>query len=203
MKPKLFYSSFESGLLAACGDRVTRLPGKLPKFAAQTPAGALNFFFEVNPKSGSMPGWPGNFRPVIEAAELRYSARDDGTVSWYQFADEAMMEAMRAQQRSVLDKVAAQASVPKKDVSPDEAKLAQFLRDSLKTCLNMMRADLAQPFEPRLPHAPLYYLDEADAQRWGALLGAGLDAWIARWRAEPETLEAHMWRVHWKDLPRA
>lgn len=204
MKPRLFHSAFDAGLTAACeayGERVTRLPGVQPKYAAETPAGALTLFFEVSPKSGGMPGWPGHFRPLVEAGALRHNARDDGAVSWYQFTDGATEEAMQALQRDVLAKVAAQGKAPPRGADPEQAKMAAFLRGSLKTCLNIMRADLARPFEPRLPHAPLYYLDEDDARRWGALLGASLDGWIARWSAAPETLEGHMWRVHWKDLP--
>ena len=63
--------------------------------------------------------------------------------------------------------------------------------------LTVSRASLDFELGPGFPHTRLYYLDEADAERWGFLFGHQVGPWLERLLAHPETLEMHMRQVHW------
>jgi hypothetical protein len=112
--------------------------------------------------------------------------KDDGIVSWYQYTNAEMEEAFHGQQRQVFAKTEAQ--------SVFEHELWRQTRD---LWLNVSRASLDFPFAPGFPHARLCYLDEDDATRWGVLIGEQFPAWLSRFAERPETLQTHMWRVHW------
>jgi hypothetical protein len=97
-----------------CRPRRSRAASRVPAQARQdvpvrlhAAGGTLAFWFQVNPKASAIPHQPGEFRPSITAPD-RGGDHDDATVSWYQYADEAMTAAFLAQQVRVRDHVAAQ-----------------------------------------------------------------------------------------------
>lgn len=186
----VFYRAFDDGL-ASVGPLpgLQRGRGKASKYVLTTPAGPIDFWFKVNPKASAIPHQPGEFWPVIETAGLRRDAQDDGTISWYQYADAPKVEAFRAQQERVHANLAAQ-TVFEHAIWCDQRDI------SLRT----MRGFVDLGFRPAWPHTALYYLDAGDAAAWGALIGGQLPAWIACFSAQPETLESHMWRLHWSAL---
>lgn len=189
IKSDRFYDAFGQGVAQACPlEPQLRRRGKIPKYQADTPVGSVNLWFKVNGKASALPYQAGEFWPVIEAASLRYNARDDGTLSWYQFADEADQNEMRSLQQGVRDKVAALENI--------QPEFWARIRDSN---VRFMSDFIEMGFRVGHPHTSLYYLDEEDAQNWGRLLGRQLQGWLDRFRAAPETLEGYMWRVHWRD----
>lgn len=181
-----FYAAFDAGLdQAGLPANFRRRRGKPSRYDCTLPAATLAFWFQVNGKASAIPHQPGEFRPVITVPELCSDA-DDATVSWYQYADEAMVAAFLAQQGRVRENVAAQTTF--------ELDIWRVQRDvSLRTMQDFMDLGL----RPAWPHTGLYYLDESDAQAWGVLIGTQLPAWLAHFAHQPETLDAHMRRVHW------
>lgn len=186
-----FYESFDAGFRSvSASPAVTRLRGKPSKYRIATPAGDLSVWFKVNSKASALPYQPGEFWPVIDAAEILRHPRqsDEGTVSWYQYTTDEEHAAMHALQLAVCGKVAAQ----------DEFENDVY-RDMRDIRLQSVRDLVDFPFTPGHPHTALLYLDAADAFAWGAFFAAQLPAWLHRFAAAPETLAMHMWRVHWGD----
>jgi hypothetical protein len=130
--------------------------------------------FRVNPKAAGLPGVPGEFWPVIDWQGPRYGVRDDGSISYYQYASEADLAEIQALRHTVIDKA-----------GPETPYLA-ILRQGLELPLRIQGPDVA-----------LFYLDEADAGAWGSWFGARIAAWLGRFNAAPETLESWCWRVLW------
>lgn len=193
IKSDQFYSAFSNGLAQACLiEPQLRRRGKIPKYVADTPVGKVDLWFKVNGKASALPFQAGEFWPVIEAADLRYNDRDDGTLSWYQYADASTQEEMLNQQKAVMDKVAGQRNVEPEFWETSRDISVRFMADSIKMGFNVGH-----------PHTRLYYLDEEDAFAWGHLIGKRLPDWLERFRAAPETLEGYMWRVHWTGEARA
>jgi len=126
----------------------------------------LQLGFPVNRRSAGLPDVPGEFRPEIAW---------QGTVSYYQYASEADFQEMRALRRAVVQKVVAHAQ-------PN--RLLTVIVDGLDIPLRVQHPDVA-----------LYYFDENDAAAWGGWFGARVSAWLARFTAAPETLEAWCRRV--------
>ncbi|TVP45872.1 MAG: hypothetical protein EA350_08260 [Gemmatimonadales bacterium] len=177
-----FYRNFDAGFAEASPPAsVARAKGAPSRYTARTPAGPVRFWFRVNSKASAIPNQPGEFWPVVSDA-------DDALLSWYQFASAGSVEAIQAQQQRVYDKVAAQHSF--------EHEVWQLTRDAgLPILLHHVRT----PPEPRFPHHALHYLDAEDAREWGRLLGGQIRDWLEACAASPETLEQHMWRVHWAE----
>ena len=191
IKADVFYPRFEAGFAFSGGAAlVARGRGKIPKYSAQTPAGKLSFWFQVNSKASAIPYQPGEFWPVIDAAQLRYNERDEGLVSWYQYTDAAMNEAILGQQRLVYRKVETQSHFE-----------PEFWRQARDLWLGVSRDLVGFELKPGFPHARLFYLDADDAQTWGALFGQQMQAWLTAFCEQPETLQAHMWRTHWRQPP--
>ena len=183
-----FYSAFDAGLCAVgLPAAFRRRRGKPSRYDCALPGGTLAFWFQVNSKASAIPNQPGEFRPSITAPD-RGGGQDDATVSWYQYADEAMIAAFLAQQARVRDHVAAQT-----DFGLD------IWRQQRDISLRTMQSFIDLGLRPAWPDSGLYYLDESDAQAWGRLIGTQLPAWIERYAAMPETLDAYMRRVHWGD----
>lgn len=186
----LFYPAFDAGLAAAgLPASFRRRRGKPSKYDCVLPDETLEFRFQINPKASAIPHQPGQFRPSITAPD-RVSDRDDATVSWYQYADEAMIAAFLAQQARVRDHVAAQTEFE-----------VDIWREQRDVSLRTMQSFIDLGLRAAWPDSALYYLDESDAQAWGRLIGAQLPTWIERYTARPETLDAYMWRVHWGGQP--
>jgi hypothetical protein len=139
----------------------------------------------VNPKVSAIPGWPGEFWPVIVWDGKRYNGRDDGTISYYQYLSAAELEAVQAMRRAVVEKTAAE----------DPLKLG---RDYLQ----LFFSSVELPLTPQNPHVGLYYFDETDAAMWGTWFGDHIGEWLRRFGAGPETLERWAWRVLWGDKSR-
>jgi hypothetical protein len=191
IKADVFYPRFEAGFVSSGGAaQVARGRGKIPKYTAQTPVGKLSFWFQVNSKASAIPYQPGEFWPVIDAATLRHNERDRGVVSWYQYTDAAMNEAIHERQRLVYQNVESQATFE-----------PEFWRQARDLWLSVSRDSIGFELKPGFPHTRLFYLDPEDAEQWGALFGRQMEAWLARFCEQPETLEAHMWRTHWRQPP--
>lgn len=187
IKSDAFYQAFEAGLARAERPAaLQRSRGKVPKYRLDIPGDSLSLWFKVNGKASAIPYQPGEFWPVLEARTMRHGPRDDGLVSWYQYTDEAMEGAIMAQQRGVFEKTRDQAHFE-----------PEFWRQARDVWLAVNRGFLDFELRPGFPHTRLYYLDEADALQWGVVFGAQLGAWIERFTAKPETLEAYMWREVW------
>lgn len=187
IKSEMFYTAFEQGFTMALNSPyIARKRGKIPKFQSVTPTGKLDFWFKVNGKASAIPYQPGDFWPIIEIDQLRYNERDDGTVSWYQYTDEQMKDAMRRLQLKVRNKVAAQDSFE-----------PEFWRESRDISLKFMDDCIAEEFRPGWPHTRLYYLDEADAGDWGRLFGQQIGTWMESFMKNPETLDGYMGRAEW------
>lgn len=138
----------------------------------------LRLAFRVNPKVSALPDWPGEFWPVISWSGPRHDARDDGTVSYYQYATDTEMAAMQEMRRAVIGKA----------------------KDSLQSVhLETIISGLQLPLRPQNPHVALYCLDQPDASMWGKWFGEHIGEWLRRFGASPETLEAWCWRVLWRD----
>jgi hypothetical protein len=121
---------------------------------------------------------PGEFRAVLSWQGPRAGARDDGTVSYYQYAGAVDLAAMQALRRSVVQKVAARAQSNK--------------------LLSVMIEGLDLPLLPQHPDVALYYFDGGDAAAWGDWFGSRIGAWIEAFEGAPETLETYCWRVLWR-----
>jgi hypothetical protein len=192
IKSDIFYTRFDEGFRAAVERLpVRRLKRKVSTYELAGSSGPVQLLFPVNPKASAMPYAPGEFWPVITApAPLRSGEpSDDGTISWYQYTSDADNQEVQALQRRVYDKVASQ-----------EMFSHELYRDLRDQSLAMMRTAIEAPPEPRFPSTPLHYLDGDDAQAWGALFATQLPDWLARFEANPETLERYMWRAHWAHL---
>jgi hypothetical protein len=138
----------------------------------------MKLAFPVSAKSAGLPDVPGEFWPVMSWQGPRAGARDDGTVSYYQYADTGDLESMQALRRSIVQKVAARAQPNK--------------------LLSVMIEGLDLPLLPQHPHVALYYFDDDDAAAWGDWFGRRMGAWIRRFEGAPETLDAYCWRVLWR-----
>lgn len=148
-----FYCAFDAGLAAAgLPAAFRRRRGKPSRYDCTLPGGTLAFWFQVNPKASSIPHQPGEFRPSITAPD-RGGDHDEATVSWYQYADEAMIAAFLAQQAHVRDHVAAQT-----EFEPD------IWREQRDVSLRTMQSFIDLGLRPAWPDSALYYLDESDAQ---------------------------------------
>lgn len=143
----------------------------------------------MNPKASAIPHQPGEFWPELVAPPgIRDPLRpDDGTLSWYQFTTPAQVADIQQLRQAVVD------SVPLRG-SSDNVMLEITGMDAGYP--EMLTANAP---EPRMPHTRLYYATETDAESWGRLFGAELPGWLDAFVAEPETLQQHMWRVHWTD----
>ena len=193
IKSDQFYAAFSKGLAQVCPiEAQLRRRGRIPKCVANTPVGKVDIWFKVNGKASALPFQPGEFWPVLEVADLRFNDRDDGTLSWYQYADESNQEEMLNQQKVVMRKVAGQNNI--------EPRLWEVSRD---VSVRSMADFIEMGFRVGFPHTSLYYLDEEDAFVWGGILGKQLPDWLERFCAAPETLEGYMWRVHWAAETRA
>lgn len=192
IKSDEFYARFDQGFAPARDSLpLVRLRGKASKYRVATAAGDLEFWFKVNSKASALPNQPGEFWPVITGAEsLRDAQRhDDGIVSWYQYVTEEEGSGMRGMQHRVVEKAAAQ-----------EEFEHDLCREMLEARLPELRMQAEEPFEARLPHTALLYLDAEDATRWGELFARCLRGWLERFGREPETLARYMWRVHWSGM---
>ncbi|MCR6699839.1 MAG: hypothetical protein NVV68_01085 [Dokdonella sp.] len=148
-----FYCAFDAGLAAAgLPAAFRRRRGKPSRYDCALPGVTLEFWFQVNPKASAIPYQPGEFRPSITAPD-RGGDHDDATVSWYQYADEAMIAAFLAQQARVRDHVAAQT-----EFEPD------IWREQRDVSLRTMQSFIDLGLRPAWPDSALYYLDESDAQ---------------------------------------
>ena len=127
---------------------------------------ALQLGFPVNRKGAGLSDVPGEFRP-----ELSWQ----GTVSYYQYTSETDRSEMQALRRAVVQKVVARARP--------------------NTLLTVIVDGLDIPLRVQHPDVALYYFDENDAAAWGGWFGARVSAWLARFTATPETLEAWCRRV--------
>jgi hypothetical protein len=132
----------------------------------------------VNPKAAGIADCPGEFWPVISWNGPRHGPRDDGSVSYYQY--EAELAPMQALRRAVLEKAA------------------------VGQCPGLpgLREGLEFPLRPQTPHVALYYVDEGDARAWGGWFGDHVAAWLRRFTATPETLDAWCWRELWDHDPK-
>lgn len=190
IKSDVFYQAFEAGFAKTLApDLLRRSRGKIPKYSVQTPHDTLSFWFQVNGKASALPYQPGEFWPVIDAKQMRYGPRDNGTVSWYQYTDAAMQDAMAQLRQQVYAKTQAQRQF--------DYGLGRQMRD---LWLMVAKDSLDYELRPGFPHTRLFYLDAADAMQWGELLGNQMQAWLQRYGEQPETLEMHMWRVEWGAL---
>ena len=54
--------------------------------------------------------------------------------------------------------------------------------------IDLMLDSINDTFEPRFPHAPLYYVVERDAKNWGVLFSEYIDTWLDNFLKHPETL---------------
>lgn len=148
-----FHCVFDAGLAAAgLPAAFRRRRGKTSRYDCTLPGGTLAFWFQVNPKASAIPHQPGEFRPSITAPD-RGGDHDEATVSWYQYADEAMIAAFLAQQARVRDHVAAQT-----EFEPD------IWREQRDVSLRTMQSFIDLGLQPAWPDSALYYLDESDAQ---------------------------------------
>jgi len=187
IKSDKFYAAFDKGFASQrTSPLIARKRGKIPKYHALVGSEEVFFWFKVNSKASAMPNLPGEFWPVIEASQLRHNQRDDGLLSWYQYSDQSINDEMKCFQSSVIAKVENQTKF--------EYPHGQKLRDAF---LPGYQRDIAAGFEVGWPHTPLYYLHEYDAEFWGKWFAVQLVPWMERFRANPETLEGYMWRVHW------
>ncbi len=187
IKSDLFYAAFAAGLASQQKTPLIRKrPSKIPKYYATFAEDELSFWFKVNSRTSAFPNLPGEFWPVIMIKHLRNNKRDDGLVSWYQYADNSMNDEMTAFQWSVFAKV--------KNQTEFESAFYRSCRDSN---LRHYRRTIQEGFQVGWPHTALFYLDERDAEFWGKLFAVHLPTWMARFCACPETLEGYMWRVHW------
>ena len=193
IKSDAFYRCFEVGLIANVSPALLqRSRGKIPKYRIETSNDSLSLWFKVNGKASAIPYQPGEFWPVVESKAMRYSDRDDGLVSWYQYTDNAMEAAIIDQRRCVYRKTLEQSHFE-----------PEFWRQARDVWVNASRDSLDSEISPRFPHTRLYYLDEEDATQWGTIFGQQLNSWIQRYVAAPETLEMYMWRVHWSKRTQA
>jgi len=182
-----FYPAFHAAFAGAAGDAGFRRQGrKGSKWKIRAAGDDLHFNFRVNPKASAIPGWPGEFWPVIVWDGKRYNTRDDGTISYYQYVTAAELEAVQAMRRAVVEKIAAQ----------DPLKLG---RDHLQIFFSSVEL----PLPPQNPHVGLYYFDEAHAAMWGKWFADNIGEWLRRFCARPETLERWAWRVLWGDKSRS
>jgi hypothetical protein len=186
IKAAAFYRNFEAGFAGSSAKLLRRSGGSIPKYTAEAAGDTLSIWFKVSGKASAIPYQPGEFWPVIQAKKMRHGKRDDGLLSWYQYTDKAMEEAIVRQRWLVYDKV--------KDQSHFEP---EFWRQARDLWLTTARDLLDFELRPGFPHSRLYYLDEADAMQWGVIFGMQIETWLERFRDLPETLEMHMWRVHW------
>lgn len=186
IKSELFYAAFSKGIAEACPvEPHLRRRGKIPKYAAATPVGPVDVWFQVHAKASALPYQPGQFWPVVQAVDLRCTERDNGSLSWYQYADDAGQREMLEQQKAVMAKVAGQQMTDPDIWGP--------LRDGT---MRLMATVIEVGFSVGSPHTPLFYLDEKDALDWGRILGRQLPPWLARFCAAPETLAGYMVRAH-------
>lgn len=132
----------------------------------------------MNPKIAGLPDTPGEFWPVISWKGPGGGARDDGTVSYYQYATSDDLSDMQRLRRGVVQKVIARA--------PPDKPFAVLL------------GGLDLPLAPQHPHVALYYFDAGDGTAWGAWFAARIGDWSARFQAAPETLDRYCWRVLWR-----
>lgn len=185
---KAFDETFIDGARLA---GLARQRSKTSKWLLKHGGGDLHFQFRVNPKASAIPHCPGEFWAEVAWDGPRYSSRDDGTVSYYQYTTETENQSIHALVKAVIHKVRQQDSF--------ENEGFRAARDIM---LGSIDLGLDLPPEPRLPNYALYYLDENDASTWGAWFAHNVGPWIQRFQEAPETLEAWSWRVLWKDLPR-
>ncbi|HEU4699361.1 MAG TPA: hypothetical protein VFS40_09280 [Gemmatimonadales bacterium] len=187
IKSGVFHASFHRGFAPALRTLPGRRTGRTSAYEIETAVGPLALAFHVNPKASAIPYCAGECWPLLHApAPLRRAEGDDGLVSWYQYTTEPEHAAIQALQRRVYAKVAAQ-----------DGFAVDVHRQMRDNSLPLLRATTEAPLEARFPHTALAYLDADDAEAWGTLLGAQLPGWLARFQAQPETLESYMWRVHW------
>ncbi|MFZ2956222.1 MAG: hypothetical protein WA705_04975 [Candidatus Ozemobacteraceae bacterium] len=192
IKAELFRRSFEGGFTPnASSTELVRQSGKLIKWEKSFDGNRLVLIFPVNPKASAIPYCPGEFWPVIYWTGPKYNERDDGLISYYQYASQADIEEIQQLRKAVIKKVGEQ--------NVFDHEVYHGIRDA---SLGSILAGLDAPLAPNHPHTALYYLDEDDAESWGAWFGSHIEAWIVRFRAAPETLEAWCWRNIWKDLPK-
>jgi len=137
----------------------------------------IELSFAVDRKAAGIPDAPGAFWPLLSWQGPRYGARDDGTVSYYQYATEADITEIQSMRRAVVQKVVSRAQ-------PN--KLLSVYVEGLDT-----------PLRPNHPQVGLFYFDERDAAAWGGWFGARIAAWRERFAAAPETLESYCRRVLW------
>lgn len=184
-----FYSHFDAGFAEVSADsRLTRARGKPSKYVAQTRAGPVDMWFQVNAKASSIPNQPGEFWPVLKApADLRSDrGHDDGGISWYQYTTPAAVERIMDIQGAVLRKFIAQDAF--------EHEMWRQMRDA---SIPMVTLAASSRPEPRFPSTRLLYLDEADARSWGRAMADQALHFIEAFGSQPETLCMYMWRVHW------
>jgi len=126
----------------------------------------LQLGFPVNKRGAGLADIPGEFRPQLSW---------QGTVSYYQYTSEAELMEMQALRRGVVQKVVA--------------------RGRRNAILASTIDGLDIPLRAQHPDVWLYYFDHHDAAAWGGWFGARVSAWLARFTAAPETLEAWCRRV--------
>lgn len=187
----LFYRRFDEGFEErALQNGLTRMRGKVSRWTLAHGAGPLQFEFRINPKASALPGIPVHFWPLVQWSGPRYSERDSGLVSWFQYTSEAENRSIQELRRRVLDKA------NRLEFCPDEAH-----RVLARSVLEMLYLELDDSLRPNHPQPSLFYFDEEDCMVWGEWFGGNLGEWLVRFGAMPETLETWCWRVLWKDLP--
>ena len=174
IRAELFYAEFNAAFAPGAQNAGLKRSGrKGAKWKQQD----LEFNFRVNQKRAGIPDCPGEFWPDISWSGPRHDARDDGTVSYYQY--EPDVRAMQELRRALLD------------------------RSEVRRCVYLatLRDMVDQGLAPQGPHTALFYYDERDARAWGAWFGDHIGAWLRRFAAAPETLDAWCWRVLWDKDP--
>lgn len=131
----------------------------------------------------TLSGFPSKFMPTITWSGPRYGSRDDGGVSYYQYAAPEDVERIVTLRSIIVDRFLASLTPPTNDI---ESRLRGFLALSTK--------DVPRPqWEPWLPAC-----SQTDARNWGEFFGDSMKLWTERFSAAPETKEAWAWRVLWK-----
>jgi hypothetical protein len=188
IKSDLFYAAFEAGFASQqTSPIITRNRGKIPKYCAAAGKEKVSFWFKVNPKASAMPPLPGVFWPEIKTEQFHANERDNGLVSWYQYASVPMKVEMKRLQWLVFTKF--------ENLTGFKYESWRGVRDAH---IPTMRRFIEEDFRPQWPHAHLHYLDQEDAELWGKLFARQLVPWVEKFWADPETLDGSRLQVRVK-----
>jgi hypothetical protein len=172
---------------AAAAAGLSRGKRKALAWTRQVPDGTtFAFGFRLNRKN--MEGFPGEFAPDIVWSAANLDARDNGDVSFYQYATAQELDTIAALHRRVIGRFI------------DEEGLHEELANP-RSLVRMLAGFSHEPIRPN-HHRWLPYRSADDVRAWAELFSGSVERWIGRFLESPETLDAWCWRVLWSDRKR-